>query len=191
MFRNTRSFRHRQPSSATATATASHDEYVYGHCKSKGEQTKMISGDGIPRWSVYDSLKIIPLKPDALMAEINSAISSLEYGKSMKLLNSPAFVSKDKKSIDDGNADSLYDARKADEAYKAGLASLAAAKTQVLEAPLWARTVNCLARLPRAKHAPLGLILSGYQLRTHGFEPGWELPSFRNLPLRHTLVVIV
>ncbi|KAJ9539302.1 hypothetical protein OSB04_032035 [Centaurea solstitialis] len=35
----------------------------------------------------------------------------------------------------------------------------------------------------------LGLILSGHQLCTHGFEPGWELPPSRNLSLRLILVL--
>lgn len=83
-----------------------------------------------PGWSVYDSIKIIPskAKPEALMAEINSAISSLQYANATKFLNSRAPLSKNKKSIDDGNSNSssLYDARSADEAYKAGLAYLTA-----------------------------------------------------------------
>ncbi|KAI3773792.1 hypothetical protein L1987_48325 [Smallanthus sonchifolius] len=89
---------------------------------------KIGSRDGILRWSVYDSIKIIPSKPEALMAEINSSISSLEYAKASKFLNSSFPLSKNKKSIDDGtlNSSCLYDARRADEAYKAGLAYLAA-----------------------------------------------------------------
>lgn len=92
------------------------------------------SREGIRHWSVYDSIKIIPSKPESLMAEINSAISSLEYAKSSRLLNSLSPVSKNnKKSIDDANLNSssgLYDARRADEAYKAGLAYLAAGQLE-------------------------------------------------------------
>ncbi|KAI3737092.1 hypothetical protein L2E82_27087 [Cichorium intybus] len=88
----------------------------------------MDSGDRIPCWSVFDKIKIIPSKPEALMAEINSGISSLEYAKATKLLNSPIPLLKDKKRNDDANPNSpsVYDVRRADEAYKAGLASLAA-----------------------------------------------------------------
>ncbi|KAD4585726.1 hypothetical protein E3N88_23327 [Mikania micrantha] len=89
---------------------------------------KMGSWDGIPHWSVYDRITIIPSKPEALMAEINSAISSLECAKASKFQNTSSTLSKSKKSVDDGSLNSccLYDARRADEAYKAGLAYLAA-----------------------------------------------------------------
>ncbi|KAF5809006.1 putative acetyltransferase A, auxiliary subunit [Helianthus annuus] len=89
---------------------------------------KTVSRAAIPRWSVYDNIKHLPSKPEVLMAEINSAISSLEYAKASKFLNSSAPLPKNKKSVDDGNISSsgLYDARRADEAYKAGLAYLAA-----------------------------------------------------------------
>lgn len=60
-------------------------------------------------WSVYDGVKIIAATPEALMAEIDSAISSLEYARATAML--------------DG-----HDARSADEAYKAGCAALAAGK---------------------------------------------------------------
>nr|XP_043635754.1 uncharacterized protein LOC122606925 [Erigeron canadensis] len=87
----------------------------------------MGSGDGIPRWSVYDTIKTIPSKPDGLMTEIDLAISSLEYAKATKLLNSPAPLPKNK-NIDNGTLkpSALYDARRADEAYKDGLAYLTA-----------------------------------------------------------------
>lgn len=89
---------------------------------------KIGSRDGIHRWSVYDSIKTIPSKPEALLAEINSAISSLEYAKASKFLNSSSPLPKNKRSVDDGsiNSSCIYDARRADEAYKSGLAYLAA-----------------------------------------------------------------
>ncbi|KAL7616427.1 hypothetical protein Lser_V15G00796 [Lactuca serriola] len=93
-----------------------------------GKTTKMGSGDRIPHWSVFDNVKMIPSKPESLMAAINSGISSLEYAKATKLLNSSVPFSKDKKRIDDENpnSSSVYDVRRADEAYKEGLAYLAA-----------------------------------------------------------------
>ena len=60
------------------------------------------------RWSVFDGVKVIPSAPEALMAEIDTAISNLEYARATASLGR------------------RYDARMADEAYKAGCAALAA-----------------------------------------------------------------
>ncbi|KAK7310507.1 hypothetical protein RJT34_08061 [Clitoria ternatea] len=72
----------------------------------------MCSGSGKVHWSVFDGVKIIAATPEALMAEIDSAISNLEYSRAAALLD----------------ADEGYDAGMADEAYKAGCAALAAGK---------------------------------------------------------------
>ncbi|KAJ1396934.1 hypothetical protein SESBI_32193 [Sesbania bispinosa] len=69
-------------------------------------------GSGSVHWSVFDGVKIIAATPEALMAEIDSAISNLEYARATAMLD----------------ADSGYDARMADEAYKSGCAALAAGK---------------------------------------------------------------
>ncbi|KAI4316720.1 hypothetical protein L6164_024673 [Bauhinia variegata] len=91
----------------------------------------MGSGEGKPHWSVYDSVKIIAATPEALMAEINSAISKLEYGRATTILDS-AISKIDSSSvprkISDASFTPQYDARMADEAYKAGCAALAAGK---------------------------------------------------------------
>nr|GEV31799.1 mitochodrial transcription termination factor-related protein [Tanacetum cinerariifolium] len=84
----------------------------------------MGSNDGVPHWSVYDNMKIIPSNPNALMAEINSAISSLQYAKATKFLNPVPPLPKNKKIVDGNKSfSSLYDARMARDAYKSGLAS--------------------------------------------------------------------
>lgn len=77
-------------------------------------------------WSVFDGVKIIPSTPEALMAEINTAITNLEYARATACLASPSSLSKNFNS--DGNVTSQYDAKMADEAYKAGCAALAARK---------------------------------------------------------------
>ncbi|KAL9172421.1 hypothetical protein ABFS82_03G045500 [Erythranthe guttata] len=65
-------------------------------------------------WNVFDGVKIVAVDPpEVLMAEINSAIASLEYARA------PVFSNK-------SSAYSEFDARMADEAYKAGMASMAA-----------------------------------------------------------------
>lgn len=60
------------------------------------------------RWSVFDGVKVIPAAPEALMAEIDTAISNLEYARAT------------------AGIERRYDARMADGAYRAGCAALAA-----------------------------------------------------------------
>ncbi|KAJ0087406.1 hypothetical protein Patl1_08992 [Pistacia atlantica] len=86
----------------------------------------MGSGDGTFHWSVFDGVKIMPSTPEALMAEINTAITNLEYARATAYLASPSSLSKNFNS--DESVTSLYDAKIADEAYKAGCAALAAGK---------------------------------------------------------------
>ena len=50
---------------------------------------EMGSGVGKPHWSVYDGVKIIAATPEALMAEIDSAISNLEYARTRACLPQP------------------------------------------------------------------------------------------------------
>ncbi|KAJ0026048.1 hypothetical protein Pint_08808 [Pistacia integerrima] len=86
----------------------------------------MGSGDGTFHWSVLDGVKIIPSTPEALMAEINTAITNLEYARATAYLASPSSLSKNFNSEE--SVTSQYDAKIADEAYKAGCAALAAGK---------------------------------------------------------------
>ncbi|CAK9185862.1 unnamed protein product [Ilex paraguariensis] len=85
------------------------------------------SREASPHWSVFDGVKSIRATPDALMAEINSAISGFEYTRATALLQSPS-SSLSKNKTADANSTSQYDVQMADEAYKAGLASLAGGK---------------------------------------------------------------
>ncbi|KAK4274706.1 hypothetical protein QN277_017893 [Acacia crassicarpa] len=87
----------------------------------------MGSGEGKPHWSVYDGLKmIIAATPEALMAEIDSAISNLEYARATSLFESSSSSAPNQRS--GAFLMAQYDAREADEAYKAGCAALAAGK---------------------------------------------------------------
>ncbi|KAF6176160.1 hypothetical protein GIB67_023451 [Kingdonia uniflora] len=82
-------------------------------------------------WSVYDGVKTIPSTPEALMAEINSAITTLEYSNATSLLQYPPSTSPSPSSSSSKTKSSPkpdYDARLADEAYKAGCAAIAANK---------------------------------------------------------------
>ncbi|XP_038684698.1 uncharacterized protein LOC119984695 isoform X4 [Tripterygium wilfordii] len=91
---------------------------------------RMGSGEGRPHWSVYDGVKVIPSTPEALMAAMNTAIANLEYSRATALLESKSSSqSKIKRSdVSVGRVAAQYDARLADEAYKAGCAALAAGK---------------------------------------------------------------
>ncbi|EOY14519.1 Uncharacterized protein TCM_033875 [Theobroma cacao] len=84
----------------------------------------MGSGEGNPRFSVFDGVKTFPLTPEALMAEINTAITNLEYARATALFDSPS----SSMSRNKGHDSPRYDTRMADEAYKAGCAALAAGK---------------------------------------------------------------
>jgi predicted TPR repeat methyltransferase len=75
----------------------------------------MDSGErGKIHWSVFDGVKIIAATPEALMSEIDSAISNLEYSRATAFLE----------------AKGIHDARTADESYRAGCAALAAGKLE-------------------------------------------------------------
>lgn len=87
----------------------------------------MGSAEERPRFSVFDDLKIFPLTPEALMSEINTAIAHLEYARATAYLDSPS-SSLLKNTSSDSSVAPQYDAKMADEAYKAGCAALAAGK---------------------------------------------------------------
>ncbi|KAG2666402.1 hypothetical protein I3843_15G056900 [Carya illinoinensis] len=79
------------------------------------------------RWSVFDGVKVIPSAPESLLAEIDTAISNLEYARATACLDSSSSsILKNKSS--DLSPRPKYDARMADEAYRAGCAALAAGK---------------------------------------------------------------
>lgn len=77
------------------------------------------------RWSVFDRVKVIPAAPEVLMAEIDTAISNLEYARATAYLEPPSSSVLKNKSLA-SSPRPRYDARMADEAYRAGCAALAA-----------------------------------------------------------------
>ena len=102
------------------------------------------------RWSVFDGIETIPETPELLMAEINSAISNLEFARATALLESPSpssSVSNRKKGSDGSAVVAQYDARMADEAFKAGCSALAAGK---LDEALYSLNVS-LSKCPPDK----------------------------------------
>ncbi|CAI8606329.1 unnamed protein product [Vicia faba] len=65
-------------------------------------------------WSVFDGVKIIVATPEALMTEIDYAISNLEYACATAVLD----------------VDQLHDAWTTDKSYRAGCAALAGGKLE-------------------------------------------------------------
>lgn len=85
---------------------------------------EMGSGEENRPWSVFDRVKNFPSMPETLMADVDAAIAALEYARATALLDSPSSLSKN--TGGSPNKKPHYDARMADEAYKAGCAALAA-----------------------------------------------------------------
>ncbi|WOH02876.1 hypothetical protein DCAR_0522266 [Daucus carota subsp. sativus] len=105
-------------------------------------------------WSVYDTVTSRPTTPDNLMADINSAISALESSRSITLLdpknkNPQAPVTKPKTqnnnsiNSNNNNTNDSYDAKLADESYKAGMACLASGKLDEAVESLNTSLLNC------------------------------------------------
>ncbi|PIN12806.1 hypothetical protein CDL12_14569 [Handroanthus impetiginosus] len=86
----------------------------------------MSSRDKKHPWSVFHGVKTVSSAPEVLMAEIDAAIAALEYARASASLQSPPPITK-AKNINKIST-SQYDAQMADEAYKTGLASMAAGK---------------------------------------------------------------
>lgn len=88
----------------------------------------MRSGSGGPQWSVFDSIKTIPSSPEALMAESDMALVNLEYSRAAAFIESRSSSSSVSSSSQNDASVPQYDAKRADEAYRAGCAALAAGK---------------------------------------------------------------
>lgn len=100
-------------------------------------------------WSVYHTLTTSPTTPENLMADINSAISALESSRSITFLEPKnktpqpqAPVSKPMPQ-NNKNKNNIYDAKLADESYKAGLACLASGKLDEAVESLNTSLLNC------------------------------------------------
>ncbi|KAJ6400088.1 hypothetical protein OIU84_015694 [Salix udensis] len=93
----------------------------------------MGSEEGRTHWSVFEGGRSMSSSstPETLMAEIDTAISKLEYSRATALLDSPSPPPTNtlKTSMCSGSgANPQYDVRMADGAYRSGCASLAAGK---------------------------------------------------------------
>ncbi|KAL8145146.1 hypothetical protein AgCh_003377 [Apium graveolens] len=97
-------------------------------------------------WSVYETVTTSPTTPENLMADINSAISSLESNRSITFLEpknkNPVSKPMPQKNNYQNNNNN-YDAKLADESYKAGLACLASGKLDEAVESLNTSLLNC------------------------------------------------
>ncbi|WCJ35395.1 hypothetical protein M5689_016652 [Euphorbia peplus] len=116
-------------------------------------------------WSVFDEIKTIPSNPDALMADIDSAISKFEYARATSILQPPSPTPQ--LMVKTPNLASgpppQYDVRMADEAYRAGCAALAAGK---LDEALHSLNVS-LAKCPPEKTSAVAKLHSLISLTSH------------------------
>lgn len=126
-------------------------------------------GEGSRNWSVFDGVKNSPSTPEALMAEINSAISVCEYARATNLQQSPSYSSTKNKGADT-NSMSQYDAQMADEAYKAGLASLAGGK---LDEALQSLNIS-LSKCPPDKTSAVTKLQSLISLTSQQLHKPWR-----------------
>ncbi|XP_057794532.1 uncharacterized protein LOC131010864 isoform X2 [Salvia miltiorrhiza] len=107
-----------------------HRQLIIKASASRGgrEQSRynMSYGEENHPWSAFDGVKTISVAPEALMVEINSAIAALEYARAAIFSQSPDPAPKAK--TPNKKPASSSDAQIADEAYKAGLASMSAGR---------------------------------------------------------------
>ncbi|GLT57883.1 hypothetical protein SLA2020_308210 [Shorea laevis] len=100
----------------------------------------MGSGEGSPKWSVFDGVKVFPTTPEVLMAEINTAIANVEYARATAFLDSSSLL---KSKSHEASGSPKYDLQMADEAYKVGCAALAAGKLEEALHSLNVSLANC------------------------------------------------
>ncbi|KAA0064371.1 uncharacterized protein E5676_scaffold134G003530 [Cucumis melo var. makuwa] len=120
--------------------------------KSQGRESVNSEG-GITVWNVFDNVKTTTKTPEALMAEINAAISNLEYDRTAAYLESPISPEDEEPSA---NSRSQYDVRIADGAYKAGCKALTIGK---LDEALHSLNVS-LSKCPPEKSSAVAKIQS-------------------------------
>ncbi|CAI0558194.1 unnamed protein product [Linum tenue] len=119
-------------------------------------------GRSVQSWSVFDRIKKFPSSPEALMAEIDAAITKLESERSTARLDSLSPLNVNGTSNTKGfdqpptAAASQYDARIADEAYRAGCAAFAVGK---LDEALQSLTVS-LSKCPPEKTSAVAKLQS-------------------------------
>ncbi|TKW41717.1 hypothetical protein SEVIR_1G335800v4 [Setaria viridis] len=114
----------------------------------------MSGGGGRRGWSPFDAIRSFPSTPESLMSQIDAAIASTEYAYACALLDpapAPASASSQPQATPEegqgeGGAASpptCYDARVADEAYRAACAALGAGRPDAAVRSLRVALASC------------------------------------------------
>lgn len=113
-----------------------------------------VGGGGRRGWSPFDAIRSFPSTPESLMSQIDAAIASTEYARACALLDPapasassqpPAQPEKGPEGQGDRGASppACYDARVADEAYRAACAALGAGRPDDAVRSLRAALASC------------------------------------------------
>uniref|UniRef100_A0A0A9F9T3 Uncharacterized protein n=1 Tax=Arundo donax TaxID=35708 RepID=A0A0A9F9T3_ARUDO len=107
-----------------------------------------VGGGGRRGWSPFDVIRSFPSTPESLMSQIDAAIASTEYARACALLDpAPASASSQPEPRPqpppEGEAPACYDARVADEAYRAACAALGAGRPDAAVRSLRVALASC------------------------------------------------
>ncbi|PWZ28944.1 hypothetical protein Zm00014a_003962 [Zea mays] len=111
-----------------------------------------VGGGGLRGWSPFDAIRSFPSTPESLMSQIDAAIVSTEYARACALLDpSQVSASSPPETEPEGQGDrgasplppACYDARVADEAYRAACAALGAGRPDAAVRSLRAALASC------------------------------------------------
>jgi hypothetical protein len=114
-------------------------------------------GGGRRGWSPFDAIRSFPSTPESLMSQIDAAIASTEYARACALLDpaAPASASSQlQPTPEEGQGEggaaaaaasppACYDARVADEAYRAACAALGAGRPDAAVRSLRVALASC------------------------------------------------
>ncbi|CAL5019687.1 unnamed protein product [Urochloa decumbens] len=112
----------------------------------------MSGGGGRRGWSPFDAIRSFPSTPESLMSQIDAAIASTEYTRACALLDpDPASASSQPQPTPEGHGEAgpaasppaCYDARVADEAYRAACAALGAERPDAAVRSLRVALASC------------------------------------------------
>ncbi|XP_038899466.1 uncharacterized protein LOC120086752 [Benincasa hispida] len=131
--------------------------------KNLKEGENMNSGEGIAAWNVFDNVKTTTKTPEALMAEINAAISNFEYARTTACLQSPISPDDSEDGESSASLRTQYVVRMADGSYKAGCAAPTVGK---LDEALHSLNVS-LSKCPPEKSSAVAKLQSLISLTSH------------------------
>ncbi|CAN6233341.1 unnamed protein product [Urochloa humidicola] len=114
----------------------------------------MSGGGGRRGWSPFDAIRSFPSTPESLMSQIDAAIASTEYARACALLDpdpASASASSQPQPTPEGQGEvggaasppACYDAKVADEAYRAACAALGAGRPDAAVRSLRVALASC------------------------------------------------